>query len=85
MQGQVLTKYERTHVIGLRAEQLARGAQAFVDVPGPVHNASANSVFLSIAERELEAGRMPLIVVRKLPDGSEARLSLFLPRDDDDN
>jgi DNA-directed RNA polymerase I, II, and III subunit RPABC2 len=71
-----LTKFERTHVVGVRAEQLARGAQPFVEVPPPVQGASANSVFLSIAERELDANLLPLTVVRKMPDGSEAFVPL---------
>jgi DNA-directed RNA polymerase subunit K/omega len=70
-----LTKYERTHVIGIRAEQLARGAQAFVDLPPPVHGMSANSVYFSIAERELDEHRLPFLIVRKMPDGSELSFS----------
>lgn len=70
-----LTKYERTHVIGVRAEQLARGAQAFVDVPPPVHGTSANATYLAIAERELEERRLPFLIMRKMPDGSEVAIS----------
>jgi DNA-directed RNA polymerase subunit K/omega len=66
-----LTKYERTHVIGVRAEQLARGAQAFVDMPPAVRGASANAVYLAVAERELEEHKLPFKIVRKMPDGSE--------------
>ena len=67
--GKALSKYERTHVIGVRAEQLARGAQAFVDAPP---DASA----IDIAEREFAAGRMPFIVKRDLCDGTHELLSL---------
>ena len=66
-----LTKYERTQVIGLRSEQLARGAQAFVEVDP----AGRETVF-EIAERELYARRLPLIVVRNLPDGKTEHLRL---------
>jgi DNA-directed RNA polymerase subunit K/omega len=66
-----LTKYERTHVIGVRAEQLARGAQAFVELPEPVHGTSANAAYLALAERELEERRLPFLIMRKMPDGSE--------------
>ena len=71
----ILTKYERTHVIGIRAEQLARGAQAFVDLPPPVHSMSANSVYFAIAERELDEHRLPFLIVRTMPDGSEMLIS----------
>lgn len=71
----ILTKYERTHVIGIRSEQLARGAQAFVDLPPPVHGMSANSVYFAIAERELDEHRLPFLIVRKMPDGSEMSIS----------
>lgn len=70
-----LTKYERTQVVGMRAEQLARGAQPFVDVSGTAAaTAGGSSVYYEIAERELEAHRLPFIVVRKLPDGKTERL-----------
>ncbi len=70
-----LTKYERTQVVGMRAEQLARGAQAFVDVPEAKPGDAAVNVY-DIAERELEARRLPFIVVRKLPDGKTERIRI---------
>ena len=66
-----LTKYERTQVIGVRSEQLARGAQAFVEIDP----AGRETVF-EIAERELDARRLPLTVVRSLPDGKTEHLRL---------
>lgn len=57
-----LTKYERTNIIGLRAEQLARGAQPFVDASDPFDP-------YEVAERELAMRRLPFIVVRPTPDG----------------
>ncbi len=78
--GVQLTRYERTQVIGIRAEQLARGALAFVEVPIP--DGSANSPHVSmydIAERELAAGRLPFIVVRHMPDGGTQHLRLCRP------
>jgi len=65
-----LTKYERVHVVGMRAEQLARGMQAFVPLPEPVRGASANDLFYDIAERELDQHKLPFIVVRQLLDGT---------------
>jgi len=64
-----LTKYERVHVVGMRAEQLARGMQAFVPLPEPLRGASANDLFYDIAERELDQKKLPFIVVRQLLDG----------------
>lgn len=66
---QKLTRYERIQVIGMRAEQLARGAQAFVDATGTVGP-------YELAERELESQRLPMIVVRNLPDGKPQYLRL---------
>ena len=74
-----LTKYERTQVIGMRAEQLARGAQAFVDVTSAAASAATlggASVYYEIAERELEAHRLPFVVVRKMPDGKTERIRI---------
>jgi DNA-directed RNA polymerase subunit K/omega len=67
----VLTKYERTQVIGLRSEWLARGAQPFVEVDPR----NRETVF-EIAERELDARRLPFTVVRNLPDGKTEHLRL---------
>lgn len=71
-----LSKYERTYVIGVRAEQLARGAQAFVDLPAPVTGKSAVQTMYAIAERELDARVLPLTIVRKLADGSTVNVPL---------
>lgn len=60
-----MTKYEHAKVIGLRAEQIARGAQPFVTDEGERFDP------IAIAVRELNAGVLPFIVVRKLPDGTE--------------
>lgn len=60
-----MTKYEHAKIIGLRAEQIARGAQIFVSDEGERFDP------IAIALRELNAGVLPFIVVRKLPDGTE--------------
>lgn len=64
-----LTRYERIQVIGMRAEQLARGAQAFVDAAGTVGP-------YELAEKELDSERLPMIVVRNMPDGKPQYLRL---------
>ena len=71
--GVPLTRYERTHVIGIRAEQLARGALAFVEVPSDTERSFS---LYEIAERELAAGKLPFIVVRHMPDNSTKNLRL---------
>lgn len=61
-----MTKYEHAKIIGIRAEQLARGAQPFVTSDEGEHFDP-----IAIAVRELNAGVLPFVVVRKLPDGTE--------------
>lgn len=62
-----LTKYERAKIIGVRAEQLARGATPFVDL---TTDSRGQVVFdpIATAERELMARRLPFVVVRRMPD-----------------
>ena len=67
-----LTKYERAKVIGVRAEQLARGAQCFVDADASGAPFDAHE----LAERELAARAIPFVVVRHMPDGSTQHLRI---------
>ena len=57
-----LTKYEKTRVLGLRAQQLDEGALAFVTVPRNVISG------YEIAKMELEAKLLPFILRRPLPN-----------------
>lgn len=57
-----LTKYELVRIIGERAHQLAQGAPPTVDTTGMTDA-------LAIAKKELEEGTVPLVVIRKYPDG----------------
>ena len=66
----MLTKYERTKVIGIRAEQLTRGAEAFVDVDTKSFDP------YEVAERELVQRKLPFIIVRHLPDGKTDNVKL---------
>ena len=59
-----LTVYEKTKILGFRANQLAQGAPPYVDVPTHVTNT------LDIAKLELEQRRLPFILKRPMPDGS---------------
>ena len=57
-----LTKYEKVRVLGTRATQISMGAKPLIPI-GDMTDA------LEIATRELEMGKLPLVVVRHYPDG----------------
>ena len=59
-----LTNFERTKIIGLRANQLSKGSVPFIAVPTQVTDVR------DIARLELEQKRLPYIIKRPLPDGS---------------
>ncbi len=59
-----LTLFERTKILGFRANQLAQGARPFVNVPQHITSP------LDIAKMELEQRRLPFIMKRPMPDGS---------------
>ena len=59
-----LTVYERTKILGTRANQIADGARPFVKVPDHVIEP------LEIAKLELEQRRLPFIIKRPMPDGT---------------
>ena len=60
-----MTKYEKTRLLCIRAQQLANGAQILVDVPLDKKN---NIDF--IVRKELKNKKLPLIVRRYLPNGT---------------
>jgi hypothetical protein len=59
-----LSVYERTKILGFRANQLAQGAPPYIARPEHI-----TSVF-DIAKMELEQRRLPYIIKRPLPDGA---------------
>jgi DNA-directed RNA polymerase I, II, and III subunit RPABC2 len=59
-----LTNYERTKIIGLRANQISRGSVPFIAVPSHVTDVR------EIARLELEQKRIPYIIKRPLPNGT---------------
>lgn len=59
MNSPYLTKYERARVLGQRALQISLGACPMVDLDGEVNP-------LNIAEKELDAGKLPMVVKRKI-------------------
>lgn len=58
-----MTKYERARILGTRALQISMNAPVLVALDG-------ESDPLEIAQKELNAKKIPLIVRRFLPDGS---------------
>ena len=61
----ILTKYERTRVLGERAKQINNGAKPYVDVLTSIIDGYI------IAEEELNAKKIPFIIQRPLPNGSK--------------
>lgn len=57
-----LTKYEKTQLVAVRAQQLSMGAVPLVDVKG-IRSTT------EIAEKELVERKLPLIIRRILPNG----------------
>jgi len=64
-----LTRYENARIIGLRAEQISRGAPPLIDVGNLTDP-------IDIALKELEEKCCPYIIERKLPDGTSYRVSV---------
>lgn len=56
----ILSKYEKSTIIGIRAQQISNGANVLVDVPK--HMTSS----IEIAEYELNKRKTPFIVRRKV-------------------
>jgi DNA-directed RNA polymerase subunit K/omega len=64
-----ITKYERVRLIGQRASQLASGAPPTVDITGMRDP-------LKIAEKEYNSGKIPLKIIRTMPNGEIMEISL---------
>jgi DNA-directed RNA polymerase subunit K/omega len=58
-----LTNFEKTKIIGLRANQLSKGSSPFIAVPKHITDVK------DIAKLELEQKRLPFIIKRPLPNG----------------
>jgi DNA-directed RNA polymerase I, II, and III subunit RPABC2 len=58
-----LTKFERAKIIGIRAEMIASGASALVEVPSNITNS------YDIAKLEFKERKIPLMIRRYLPNG----------------
>ena len=60
-----LTGYEKTKILGFRANQLAQGARPYI-APIPEHITNT----IDIAAMELEQRRLPYIIKRPMPNGT---------------
>lgn len=74
----LMTRYEFDQIIGNRANQLAHGAIAFVDTSNI--KAKSNMELRQVALQELNEGKLPYIIGRKMPDG---KMEYFRIRDMD--
>ena len=61
----ILTKYEKTRILGIRVSQLNEGAPRYINV-GNNQTIIDNNI---IAEKELRMKKLPFIVTRPLPSG----------------
>ena len=59
----ILTKYEKTRIVGMRSKQINAGAKPFVKVPEHIIDGYL------IAEMEVQQKRVPFIIRRPLPNG----------------
>jgi DNA-directed RNA polymerase I, II, and III subunit RPABC2 len=59
----ILTKYEKTRILGIRTKQLNEGAKPYIDV-----NPTIIDGYI-IAQLELEHKRLPFIIRRPIPNG----------------
>lgn len=64
----VLSRYEKTKILGLRMEQLARGAQRLWTHPD---GGSTKMTIREIALHELEHRKLPFMVMRTLSNGEK--------------
>mgnify|MGYP001266831974 CR=1 FL=1 len=61
----VMSKYERTKIIGIRAQQIASGSVPLVDIPKHYTNT------LEIAEYELKKRKTPFMIKRNVSKNIE--------------
>ena len=68
------TKYEYVRILGDRALQLAQGARPLVDIAGLK---TSDPMFVwNVAKREIEQRKLPMIVVRHMPDDTAEHWSV---------
>lgn len=65
-----INNFEKCHIIGQRAEQIGAGAPTLVEI-------KPEDTSLSLAEREFAEKKIPIIVVRKFPNGTETKKKIY--------
>ena len=58
-------KYEKTYIIGVRAQQLSNGCPSLINVPKHITST------IAIAEEELQQRKIPFIIERKVGNKTE--------------
>ena len=58
----ILSKYEKTKIIGLRVSQLNKGAQPYISIKRKIIDTNV------IAEKELQDKVLPFIIMRPIPN-----------------
>lgn len=66
----VLTRYEKSRIIGARAIQIAMGAPIILNITEGKLDA------IKVAEEELNAGILPIMILRRLPSGESQSIPL---------
>ena len=64
-----LTKYEKVKIFGTRAEQLENGAPPAISIGNMTSS-------IEIAEKELEDRKLPMIVIRNMPNGEKRSIPI---------
>jgi DNA-directed RNA polymerase subunit K/omega len=64
-----ITKYEKVRLLGQRAAQLSNGAPPTVDIRGMRDP-------LKIAEKEYNSGKIPLKIIRTMPNGEVMEIAV---------
>jgi DNA-directed RNA polymerase I, II, and III subunit RPABC2 len=59
-----MSKYEKTKIIGMRLEQITRGAKPFIDV-------TEGMTVRDIVLKELADNKLPFMISRTLPNGQK--------------
>jgi DNA-directed RNA polymerase I, II, and III subunit RPABC2 len=81
MSWNIMTKYEKTTILGLRMEQLARGAQSLLEIAskdaakdnkdGASKDPSVPYDPYEIALQELVERKLPFMIARTMPNGQK--------------
>ena len=60
----IMTRYEKSKIIGLRAKQINSGSELFIDAPANIIDG------ITLAKMELVEKKIPFVIRRPLPDGT---------------